>query len=136
TTGIYKFKASENTLVVIPSRVITSSKDWTEDSKGYVVLFNLDFFLQNNFPHRYIEEKKILSPSIQPYIHLDEEAAEKITTIFETLIEENESQDKNKEELIALKIIELLILSERLFSEKLCFDADLPMIDIISKFIN
>jgi len=38
--------------------------------------------------------------------------------------------------LIALKIIELLILSERLFSEKLCFDADLPMIDIISKFIN
>jgi hypothetical protein len=74
-TGIYKFKATENTLIVIPSRVITSSKNWTMDTKGYVVLFNIDFFLQNSFPHKYIEEKKILNSSIQPHIQLDNQDA-------------------------------------------------------------
>src|ERR1700733_14589991 len=84
-TGIYKYKAAKNTLIVVPSRVITSSKNWSADTKGFVVLFNIDFFLQNNFPHKYIESKKILSPSIQPHIQLNDEDAQIITNIFETL---------------------------------------------------
>ena len=58
-TGIHKFKAVKNTLVVIPARVITSSRNWSLDMEGYILLFNMDFFLQNNFPHQYIESKRI-----------------------------------------------------------------------------
>ena len=133
-TGIYKFKALKNTLVVVPARMITSSKNWTPDTKGYLVLFNMEFFLQNKFPHKYIESKKILNSSLQPYIHLTDEQAEAISVIFETILEEKQGKNSFKNELIALKIVELLILSDRLFDEKLHFEKNLPSIEIIKKF--
>jgi len=134
-TGIYKFTATKNTLIVIPARVITSSKNWTPDTIGFVLLFNLNFFLQKNFPHKYIEDKKILNASIEPHIQLTEEQATEMTAIFETIIQEKENVNKHKEELIALKIIELLIISERLFADEQNFEANLPSIDILKKFV-
>jgi AraC-like DNA-binding protein len=135
-TGIRKYKATKNALVVIPARVITSSRNWSLDLEGYVILFNMDFFLQNNFPHQYIESKKILSSSVQPYIHLTDEQAKEVEEIFETILKEQQGNDNHKEELIALKIIELLILSERLFEEELHLETNLPAVDIIKRFID
>src|SRR5258708_19277261 len=88
-TGIYKYKAQKNTLVVIPARVITSSRNWSLDLEGYFMLFNMNFFLQRNFPHQYIESKKILSSSLQPYIHLTNEKPKQLEYIFETIIQEH-----------------------------------------------
>jgi AraC family transcriptional activator of pobA len=135
-TGIYKFKARKNTLIVVPSRIINSSKDWTLDAKGYVVLFNIDFFLQNNFSHQFIESKKILNSSTQPYIYLSDQQAEEVSEIFETILFEKHAEHNNKYELIALKIIELLIMSERLFEQELGFEVNSPSIDILRKFID
>ena len=136
TTGIYKFKAIKNTLVVIPARVITSSKNWTLDMEGYITIFNIDFFLQNNFPHKYIENKKILSSSIQPYVQLSDSEAKEIENIFETILEEKKQEANYNNERIALKIIELLILGERLFDKKLNLEMTVPSIDIIKRFID
>ena len=136
TTGIYKYGASKNTLVVIPSRVITSSRNWSLDMEGYILLFNMDFFLQSSFPHQYIESKKILSSSLQPYVRLTDEQAKEVADIFETILKEKQGTDHHKEELIALKIIELLILSERLFEEKLQLATNHPAVDIIKRFID
>lgn len=133
-TGIYKFKALKNTLVVVPARMITSSKNWTPDTKGYLVLFNMEFFLQNKFPHTYIESKKILSSCLQPYIHLTDEQAEEVSVIFETILKEKQAKNNYQEELIALKIVELLILSDRLFDAQLHFEKNLPSIEIIKRF--
>jgi AraC family transcriptional regulator, transcriptional activator of pobA len=135
-TGIYNFKAHRNTLIVIPNRVITSSKNWTLDTKGYVLLFNIHFFLQNNFTHRFIESKKILSHSIQPNIQLTENQADEIADIFETLIKEKQLKSNHMKELIALKILELLIISERLFEAERIFEESIPSIDIIKRFID
>ncbi len=135
-TGIYQFKAIKNTLIVVPSRVITSSKNWTLDMAGYLILFNIDFFLQNNFPHQHIENKKILTGSFQPSIQLDDKDAAEIAGIFETLLTENRGNDTEKNGLIALKVIELLIKSERLFDEQLNFETNVFLIDIIKKFSN
>jgi AraC family transcriptional regulator, transcriptional activator of pobA len=134
-TGIYKFKAGKNTLVVMPSRIITSSKNWSLDVKGYIILFNLNFFLQNNFPHKYIESRKILSPSVRPYIQLTDSEAEEMTIIFEEIIKEKESDNKLKEELIALKNIELLIRCERLFEKNQGLESAVPAVDVIKRFI-
>ena len=123
-------------MIVIPTRVITSSKNWTLDTKGYVLLFNIHFFLQNNFTHKFIESKKILSSSIQPNIQLTENQAEEIADIFETLIKEKRLKSIHMKELIALKILELVIISERLFEAERIFEESIPSIDIIKRFID
>lgn len=133
-TGIHKFHAHKNTLIVIPERVITGSKDWSLDIEGYVVLFNTDFFLQNNFPHKYITDKRILYSSVRPHIQVTEKQAEEIKVIFETMIAEKLGTNEHKDELIALKIIELLIVSERLFSEELQLEKNLPVMDVVKRF--
>jgi AraC-like DNA-binding protein len=134
-TGIYKFKAKKNTLIVMPSRVITSSKNWSLDVKGYIILFNLDFFLQNNFPHKFIEDRKILNPSVRPYIQLTDSEGEEMTRIFEDILREKRSDNKLKAELIALKNIELLIHCERLFEKKQDLSSAIPTVDVIRRFI-
>jgi hypothetical protein len=87
-------------------------------------LFNIDFFLQNDFSHQIIENKKILSSSIQPFVHLNVDEADEVVAIFETILLEKNSEHANKYEMIALKIAELLILSERLFDHELGFNKD------------
>lgn len=131
--GIYKFRAKEHTLVIIPPRVINSSS-WSPDCRGYFVLFNLDFFLQNHFPHRYIENKRILQPTIQPYLDLTNEQAEKIESVFKTIIKEKKKDNPHKKELIAIKIIELLIRCERLYSHVQDFNKNKISLTITKKF--
>ena len=135
-TGMYKFKSKKNTLVITPARVITTSKNWSHDAKGFVLMFNLDFFLQNNFPHKFIANKKILQASIKPYLVVTARQAKELTNIFEAIYNEYENAKNYKNELIALKIIELLILSERLFADEHNFDISLPAKDVIQKFMN
>ena len=136
TTGIYKFKASKNTLYVVPSRIITSSKNWTTDTQGFILLFNTDFFLQNNFSHQFLANKKLLSDSIQPFIHLSDEQAEEVTRIYESIFFEKKIRKDINNELIALKILELLLLGERLFEQVQHLTINLPFADIIKRFID
>jgi AraC family transcriptional regulator, transcriptional activator of pobA len=136
TCGIYKFKLKENTLLIIPPRIVNSSSNWADDSKGYFLLFNLDFFLQSNFPYHHLENKKILQPSVQPYMQLTTKQAEAVEQIFMTILEEKQGNNPHKRELIALKIIELLILIERLYSEVHQFDNNEVALDLVKKFTN
>jgi AraC family transcriptional activator of pobA len=135
-TGIYKFKARKNTFFVIPSRVISSSKNWATETRGYVLLFNIDFFLQNNFSHHFISNKKLLTTSIQPYIYLTDDQAAEVIRIFEGILFEKKLNEDRNNELIAIKILELLILGERLFERAQNTAANLPYVDIIKRFID
>jgi len=131
--GIYKFRAKKNTLVVIPPRVINTST-WHAQSEGYLVLFNLDFFLQNQFPHKYIDNKRILQTSIQPYLELTDEQADIIESIFKTIIQEKKKDDPQQKELIAIKVIELLVHCERLYSKVQDFNQNKISLNITKKF--
>jgi AraC family transcriptional activator of pobA len=117
TCGIYKFKAKKNTLIIIPSRMLNTSV-WEEDATGYLVVFNLDFFFQNNFPHKLLENKRTLNASVQPYLYLTDEEANKIEDIFKTIVAEKQGNRKHKNELIAIKLIELIILAERFYESE------------------
>ena len=98
-TGIFSYKAKKNTLVVVPSRVISSSSNWAPDTTGYVLLFNMDFFLENNFSHQIIGNKRMLTPSVQPYIHLTDEHAEEVCRIFESILAEKKQQEMVNNEM-------------------------------------
>lgn len=135
-TGMHTFHATKNTLLVVPPRVITSSKDWSLDMEGYIVLFNLDFFLQSNFPYQHIENRRIVSGGIHPFVTIPEDSVEKVSGIFETILRESEEDQAEKTVLIALKIIELLIESDRLFDAQFQFENNVPVTDIIKNFTN
>jgi len=135
-TGIYKFKARENTFFVIPSRVITSSKNWTTDSQGFVLLFNPNFFLQNNISHQMLANKNWLSGSVRPDIYLPDDQAEEVERILEVILQEKKLKDKANTEFIAVKILELLILGERLSEQMQTVSANSPVSDVIRQFID
>jgi AraC-like DNA-binding protein len=135
-TGIYKFRAAKNTLVVIPSRVISSSSNWAFETRGFILLFNMDFFLENNFSHQLIWNKKILTKFNQPYIHLTADQAEEVVRIFESILIEKKQKGEVNNELIAVKIIELLILCERLFEQVQSAAVSQPYLEIAKKFVD
>jgi AraC family transcriptional activator of pobA len=135
-TGIFSFKAKKNSLVVVPSRVISSSNNWAPGTSGYILLFNKDFFLENNFSHQIIGNKRMLTPSVQPYIHLTDEQAEEVSRIFECILTEKKQQEVVNNELIAIKIVELLILGERLFEQEQSLEANQPFIESIKRFVD
>jgi AraC family transcriptional regulator, transcriptional activator of pobA len=134
-SGIYKFTARKNTLFVIPSRVISSSKNWATDTRGFVILFNMDFFLLNNISHQFISNRKLLNTSVQPYISLNDEQAEEFTRIFETIWSEKKKKDQISDVLIAVKILELLIIGERFYEKSKSVESGLPMAGMISQFV-
>jgi AraC-like DNA-binding protein len=135
-TGIFSYKAKKNTLAVVPSRVISSSSNWASDTKGYVLLFNLDFFLENNFSHQIIGNKRMLTSSVQPYINLTDEQAEEVCRIFDSILSEKKQQEPVNNELIAIKIVELLILGERLFEQEQHLEENQPFIESIRRFVD
>ncbi len=135
-SGIHKFKAGKNTFYIIPSRVITSSKNWAIDTQGYVLLFNIDFFLQNNFSHQIIVNKKLLTPSIQPYLHLNEHQGDEVGQILASILREKTRDENINTELVAVKIVELLLLGERLFEQAQHISSNLASSDLIKQFID
>ena len=135
-TGIFSYKAKKNTLAVVPSRVISSSSNWAPDTRGYVLLFNMEFFLENNFSHQIIGNKKMLTSSVQPYVNLTDEQAEEVCRIFESILSEKKQQEPVNNELIAIKIVELLILGERLFEQEQHLEENQPLIESIRRFVD
>ena len=133
-TGIYRFAARKNTLVMVPARVITSSRDWSDDIEGMIALFNLQF-LRKSSPYKFGWNKKILNPYIKPYVYKNDDEANSIITIFETILKEQSENKEHREELIALKAIELIIKCERLFTENNNTDKDSAVHTIVTNFI-
>ena len=134
-TGIFSYKAKKNTLAVVPSRVISSSSNWAPDTRGYVLLFNMEFFLENNFSHQIIGNKRMLTSSVQPYVNLTDEQAEEVCRIFDSILSEKKQQEPVNNELIAIKIVELLILGERLFEQEQHLEENQPFIESIRRFV-
>jgi AraC-like DNA-binding protein len=135
-TGIFHFKAKKNTMAIVPSRVISSSSNWEADTRGFVLLFNMEFFLENNFSHQIVGNKKMLTASVQPFVNLTDELTEEVSRIFESILLEKKQPEPVNNELIAIKIVELLILGERLFEQDQQLEANQPLIDDIKRFVD
>lgn len=131
--GHYTFTIRDNSLAVIPTRVIHASR-YTSQPYGYFISFNPDFFLQQAFSYKLLNSKKVLNPSLQPFMVLSEEQANEITNIFEKIIEECSSGFEEKKQMVALKLLELLILCDRFFMEKAEYDHTVDYSGILQAF--
>src|SRR5580658_9549487 len=63
SVGIYNFPLTDNTLLLIPQHVIHSTQYGSIHCSGYVLNFNIDFFLNNAFPRKHIIDKKVFKSS-------------------------------------------------------------------------
>lgn len=115
SVGHFTFPLKKNTLLVVPKRVIHSTK-WSRKCTGYVLSFNLDFFLQKAFPSQHIVNKRIFKRSVKPYLNLSKEQAAMLGDIFEYILIEHQGGTNPKNEMIAVKVLELLILCDRYYS--------------------
>jgi AraC family transcriptional activator of pobA len=115
--GQFTFPLHNHMLIIVPKRVAHSTTYLSYDCSGYFLSFDNDFFLQNAFPKDRIINKKIFKTSIKPYLTLSENQEQRLTAIFEIIITEYKGTMKNKNQMMAIKVLELLILCDRLFTD-------------------
>ena len=116
--GSFTFPVREQTLFIVPKRVLHSSNYWSAAVSGYVLLFNIDFFLNNAFPKHLISNKKVLKNSIRPLtLYLDAPQTKSLSDMFDTIMNEHSGDERERKEMIAIKILEILINCDRLFSQ-------------------
>lgn len=133
--GQFGFSIEENTLFCIPKRVINSLQYWSPDASGYLLSFNIDFFLQKAFPNKLISRKIIFKTSIKPYLILSAEQMEKLEIIFEYILKEcKEGFFNTQSELVAIKTLELLIIADHFFTEAQSDRNGIIYNDVLEKF--
>ena len=111
--GKTTFTVKDRTLVIIPPRAIRSYSSYSELSKGYYLSFNLKYYFQLHFPVHHLLKMHLFKKNLIPFCYLDMKTGQDIERIFELIFEEGHQQRRNKNELIALKILELIILCDR-----------------------
>ncbi|HEX2606434.1 MAG TPA: AraC family transcriptional regulator [Flavisolibacter sp.] len=117
TIGPHNFEIKDRSLVVIPKHTIHAAT-YTSKPYGYIISFNPDFFIEQAFSYKLLTSKQILKPVFQPYLLLDEIQSNEVSHIFERIIEECNSGFEERKQMIAVKILELLILCDRFFTQK------------------
>jgi len=131
--GNYTFPIEKNTLLCIPKRVMHSCH-YRQDCSGYMLSFNLDFFLQKGFPAKLVIRKKGFTNAIKPHVALSDAEMKKLEVIYERILEEDKSGQGNNSEFIAVKILELLIECDRLYPDVQPNSAEFILHDILDKF--
>jgi AraC-like DNA-binding protein len=134
TIGHFTFPIHKNLLFIIPERVVHSGKYWCDYARGYFLSFNIEFFLQNAFPKHHIADKKIFRRSIRPYLNLTPDQTSKLQTIFIYLTEEYNGEKTRKNEMIAIKVLELIVLCDRFFTDAETLQHESIYNNVVEKF--
>ena len=116
TIGHFSFPIQKNTLFVVPKRIAHSSRYYSRTCSGFVLSFDIAFFVKHFFSQNLIANKKIFKRSVRPFMILTNEQAKELSAIFEYLLGEYDRQFSNMDEMIAVKVLELLIQCERYFT--------------------
>jgi AraC-like DNA-binding protein len=132
--GLFNFPVKDNTLFIVPKRVVHSCKLLMPECSGYVINFDLDFFLSSAFPKQYISNRRILKYGIRPYMCLDDQQTNALSQIFESIISEHINGGPEKKEMIAIKLLELLIDCDRFFTKAKLIREDQGYHPMVEKF--
>jgi AraC family transcriptional regulator, transcriptional activator of pobA len=110
--GAEELELNDKTLLLVAAGIVTSA-EFGKTITGFHLAFNLDFLWNPVFPSYHLLKLKLFDATLVPYSHLDNGDAAQFERIFEIIIEENNHHRKNKEELIALKVLQLIVLTDR-----------------------
>lgn len=115
--GQYTFTVQPNMAMVIPYRGIHSSRNWSKQNKGYMLSFNDKLFIDSNFPKAFLNSTPLFNYFQVPYRTISKEDSEKLAVIFENIIVEHNNYAPLKSEMICIKIAELIIQFDRIFTK-------------------
>jgi AraC family transcriptional activator of pobA len=116
TIGHFTFPIQNNTLFIVPQRALYSSEYSTLDGSGFMLSFDMALFSKQFFPRNFVANKRIFKKSVKPFTILTNEQAEDMSAIFEYLMDEYNLQQVDKDEMIAVKVLELLLQCDRYFT--------------------
>jgi AraC family transcriptional activator of pobA len=134
TIGSVTIPIRRNVLYMIPRRMVQASTYWPGDFDGYILGFNPDFFLEACFPSNLLNNKSIFRHGARHYLHVSNPNGRKLSKLYEALFDEYQHSRRHRNESLVLKVLELLITCDRLFTEA---GDDPPMqerSDIIDRF--
>src|SRR6476619_2145567 len=83
--GDLNITIKENTLIFVMSLILYSSA-LSDDTKGYLILVNLNFFLQKHFPRHHLLKMDLLTSNVVPFSYTHDKVSARIKDIFETII--------------------------------------------------
>ena len=115
--GKIKVPVTAKTLIVVPGRIVNSGK-YSNDTTGYYLSFNLTFFLQEHFPKHHLQKMYVFRAELIPYVHVKLKQEKALINAFEIILDEHYHERVHKNEMIALKILEVIIICERLFKHE------------------
>lgn len=134
TVGQFTFAIRGPMLIIVPKRIVTSTKYDSTEVCGYILSFNSDFFLQSAFPTELIKNKKIFKKYIKPNFSLSAHQDEKLNSIFESVWSEYKGALESKQEMIAIKVLEILILCDRFFTRAETDQQDCIYNEVVESF--
>jgi len=134
TIGGHRFPVKDHTLYIVPRRAMHSGRFCAENIHGYLISFDIDFFVNCAFPRQFISNRFVLKNEIIPFVHLSTQQGRGIKDIFEAILTEHTTGLCAKREMIALKLLELLIACDRLFSYSERNSAGLTFHPLIERF--
>jgi AraC family transcriptional regulator, transcriptional activator of pobA len=114
--GLTEFEVKKNTLMLLSSGVINSSRLFTKDITGYILSFSSDFLL-NQANKKMLSGLACFKLNNIPYIYVDNKESNDLKILFESIIYEYLNSDKLKDKMIRFKIMELLVLIERIYDK-------------------
>jgi hypothetical protein len=117
TIGLNNLPIKENMLLTVAKQIVRYSKYFSSSSCGYVFSFKRDFFLNTVISEQCIVNKKAFKNSGRPYLYLNDWQANLLSEIFECVLSEHQDIDQQMQEMTAIKMLKLLIDSDRLYSE-------------------
>ncbi|MFC0515527.1 helix-turn-helix domain-containing protein [Mucilaginibacter angelicae] len=132
--GQHAFPILNNTLFIIPARVIQSSRYDTLACIGFLLHFDLDFFSKTVFPKESIINRKIFRTISKPYLYLNKSQAKSVSRIFEQMMNEADEIKNEDKDMLAVKILELLIHCDRLFSKTSFIGNEIGYHPVIHRF--
>jgi len=109
------FLIKDGTLFLVPSRTIHSSRYDSLNCKGYLLIFDPQFFVHMPVMKRYIVERKVLKLGYRPYAYLNKEQTELVGSIFKAIEQERQEETQVWKEMVTIKVLELLIYCDRFF---------------------
>jgi AraC family transcriptional activator of pobA len=132
--GKFAFPIKENTLYIVPAREVHSSNFESGKCSGYVLFFDIDFFLKTDLPKQCIVNRKVFNEYFQPYLYLEQAQTKGLTEIFENLLQIDDNNDVEIHEMMAIKVLELLIMCDRIFLKTQVAEKTVTYNPVIGKF--
>lgn len=117
SVGLSEFEMKGYSIVFAAANQIYSWEELSKDAAYYYLTFSPSFLLNDYSNKKILNELSYFSLSNKPFLNLNKKQGEFLYALFEKIYNECNSANKNKDSIIRLQILEMLLSAEQIFDE-------------------